>query len=329
MKKMNMNIKQKKVPFGQRLGRNKTEVLKSPYAIIAYLLALVLFPLIINRAYITHVAILVLYYVTLAISLDLQIGLIGIFNFGQIGFTAIGAYTVGILTLSVWQQWWGFWLSLIIGGTIAAVVGVLLCLSTSRIKGTYYCIVSLGFGEVVRYIALNWPSLTRGSLGLPGIPSPRIFSMQFTSPIYFYWLILIIALVVLLLAIRLKNSYLGRAWIAIREDELAAGFMGVDLVRYKAINIAISSFIAAIAGGFIASYINFINPASFTSNESLNLAIMVILGGAGSIWGSVVGAGILTIVPEILRPVANYRFLAFGLIMLLFMIFRPKGAISK
>lgn len=326
---MHIDLKQMKVPFRKRLGSKMPNALKTPYAIGIYVIILILLPLIIKQSYIIHVAILFLYYATLAVSLDLNLGLMGILNFGQIGFAAIGAYTVGIFTLSIWHEWWGFWLALIIGGIIASIVGVLVGLCAFRIRGIYFCIVSFGFGEIIRYIALNWTSLTRGPLGLPSIPSPKIFSMQFTSPTFFYWLILIIALVTLLLSLRMKNSYLGRAWIAIREDETAAEFMGINLVRYKIINLVISGFIAAIAGGFLAGYISFINPQSFISNESLNLAIMVIIGGAGTIFGPILGAAILIIIPEILRPVADYRMLVFGVVVLLFMIFRPKGVLGK
>jgi branched-chain amino acid transport system permease protein len=253
----------------------------------------------------------------------------GVLNFGQIGFTAIGAYTVAILTLTVWPQWWGFWLSLFIGGIIAAVVGAFVGLSTFRIRGDYFCIVSLGFGEIIRFIALNWTDVTRGPMGLAGIPPIRIFSTQFASPANLYWFILVIALITILLSTRMKNSYFGRAWIAIREDELAAEAMGVNLVAYKSINVAISAFIAAIAGGFFAVYLNFVGPQSFLSNESLNIMCMVILGGSGTIWGSAVGAVILTVLSEVLRPIGSYRMLFYGIIMVLIVIFRPKGVMGK
>ena len=304
-------------------------ILRSKYLKILALIILAVFPLFVDNPYYIHVANLMLYYIMVSVSLDLQAGLLGILSFGQIGFVAIGAYTVSILTLSVWHQWWGFWLALLIGGTLAGLIGLLVGLSTFRIRGDYFAIVSLGFGEVIRYIILNWTSVTRGPLGLSGVPTPKILSLSISTRGQFYWLILVLAVLTVLLALRMKKSYLGRAWIAIREDELAAESMGINLVYYKVINIAISGAIAGVAGGFFAVYFNYINPSSFVSNESLNILTMVILGGAGSIWGAVAGAGMLTILPEILRPIAQYRMIIFGVLMLLFMIFRPKGVLGK
>lgn len=301
----------------------------NPYARIVIILLLFAVPLVIGDPYYLNVINMVLFYVILAVALDLQMGLLGVMNFGLAGFVAIGAYTVGIMTLGVWQQWWGFWIALLIGGVLAGIVGVLVGLTTFRIRGDYFCIVSLGFGEVIRYVALNWAGLTRGPAGLTGIASPKIFSLAIATPGKSYWFVLILALITILLTLRMRNSYLGRAWIAMREDGLAAEAMGINLVRYNVLNLAFTAFIAAIAGGFLAGYMNFITPSDFVSNESLNILCMVILGGAGSIWGAVTGASILTLAPEIFRPIAQYRMLLYGLLMLLVMIFRPKGVLGK
>ncbi len=317
------------IRMGRRPSIHLPGYLKTPHAIALYLVALAIFPLVVQRSYIISVASLILYYAVLAVSLDLQLGLAGILNFGQIGFTAIGAYAVALLTLTVWPDWWGFWLSLLVGGVLAAILGVFVGMSTFRIKGDYFCIVSLGFGEIIRFIALNWLKVTRGPMGLPGIPPMRLFSHSLSSPANLYWFILLFAVLVILISLRMKNSYLGRAWIAIREDELAAESMGVNLVAYKCINVAISAFIAAVAGGFLAVYLNFIGPQSFGSGESMNLMCMVILGGSGTIWGAVAGAGILTVLPEVLRPIGNYRMLLYGIVMVLIVIFKPKGVLGK
>lgn len=318
----------REVDLATPLRRGKLAPL-NPYARIAVILLLFSVPLVIDNPYYLHVFNLMLFYIILAVSLDLQLGLLGVLNFGLAGFVAIGAYTVGILTLVVWPQWWGFWLALLIGGVLAGIVGAMVGFSTFRIRGDYFCIVSLGFGEVIRYILLNWVDVTRGPMGLPGIPAPKIFSLAIATRGQSYWFVLVLALITIVLALRMRNSYLGRAWIAIREDGLAAESMGINLVWYNVMNLAIAGVIAAVAGGFFAGYLNFINPQSFVSNESLNIVCMVILGGAGSIWGAVVGAGILTLIPEILRPIAQYRMLFYGVMMLLFMIFRPKGVLGK
>jgi branched-chain amino acid transport system permease protein len=305
-----------------RLKFSSPAFFHTSHAKIIGLLLLFAVPLVIRNPYVLHVFNLILYYIVLSVSLDLQVGMLGLLNFGQIGFTAIGAYTVAVLTLTVFHEWWGFWVAMLLGGGLAGLAGILVGLSTFKIRGDYFCIVSLGFGEVIRYIALNWVSVTHGPQGLTGIPAPKIFSWALSSRGDFYWFILVLALLTLLLTVRMKNSYLGRAWVAMREDELATEAMGVNLVKFKVMNITISAMIAGIAGGFFAGYLNYIAPTSFLSNESLNIMCMVILGGAGSIWGAVVGASILTLIPEILRPIADYR-------MLLFMIFRPKGVLGK
>ena len=305
------------------------DFLRTPWAIAVCVLLLIAVPFYVKNMYILHIMNFVLYYIVLAVSLDMQVGLLGLLNFGHIGFAAIGSYSVAILTTSVWRgEWWGFWAAFIIGGLLAGAVGLLVGLTTFRIRGDFFCIVTLGFGEITRFVALNWISLTNGPMGIPGILPPRIIDTTF-SRVHFYWLVLAMALFTIVLVYRLTNSYVGRAWIAMREDSLAAESMGVNLVYYKVLNIAISAGLAGLAGGFFAAYLNFISPLSFLSNESLNIMCMVILGGKSSIVGAVTGASILTVLPEILRPVAQYRLLFYGVVMLLFMIFRPKGVFGK
>lgn len=304
------------------------EFLKKPWVIGICILLLFLLPFIVNNTYVLHVINLVLYYIILSVSLDLQVGFLGLINFGQVGFAAIGSYTVGILTTRVIAGSAGFWIALVLGAVFAGIVGLLVGLTTYRIRGDFFCIVTLGFGEVMRYIALNWIPVTNGPMGISGVPSVSIMGSPFSKNQY-YWLVLVLALFTVILALRLKNSYIGRAWIAMREDSLAAESMGVNLVRYKVLNIGISAALAGLAGGFFAAYLNYVSPMTFTSNESLNVMCMVILGGKGSVFGAMVGASILTSMPEILRPVADYRLLLYGIIMLLFMIFRPKGVLGK
>ncbi len=303
--------------------------LLNPYTKIIVVILLFAVPLVIHNAFYLDAVNMVFYFIILAVALDLQMGFLGVYNFGIVGFVAIGAYTVGILTVGVWPQWWGFWVALLIGAVFAGIVGVLLGLSTFRIRGDYFCIVSLGFGEIIRYVLLNWVSLTGGPMGITGVPAPRIFSLALASRGQLYWFVLILVLIVLVLTVRMKNSYLGRAWVAIREDEVAAEASGINMVQYQAINMAMAAVIAAVAGGFFAGYLNYLNPESFVSNVSLNIVCMVILGGAGSIWGAVMGAGILTLIPEIVRPLAQYSSLLYGLLMFLVMIFRPKGVLGK
>lgn len=309
--------------------RAVSKALKGPYAKVIGLVLLVALPFLITDQYKMHVIDLVLYYVLLAVSLDIQAGFLGMLSLGQAGFIGIGAYTSALLLIYVFHGWWGFWLSMLAGGVAAGLAGLIVGLPTLRIRGDYLAMVTLGFGEIVRYILLNWIKLTHGPVGLTGVPSPRILSFTMESRGQFYWLILALTAITILLVLRLKHSYIGRAWIAIREDELAAQSTGVNITYYKVLAFVISGFMAGVAGAFLASYLNYIAPSNFLSMESLMILCMVVLGGAATVWGPALGAAILTVVPEVLRPIAEYRMLAFGLVMVLFMLFKPKGLLGK
>lgn len=290
------------------------------------LLATVLLPLVITDDYVLRILIMSGIFVMLTLSLNLVTGFTGQFCLGWAAFYGIGAYTSALLTMKAGLS---FWLAMPLGGLMAALFGLLLGLPTMRLKEIYLAITTLGFGEIIRLIMLNWTDLTRGSMGLPGIPAPSILSYEISSNQAYYYFILVLVLITVAAMRRLIDSRTGRALIAIREDELAAKSMGIDVTAYKMLAFAVGAFFAGLAGSFYAHYTSFIDPHTFSFTESIAILAMAVLGGLGSINGSILGAVILTIVPELLRGIAEYRLIVFGLIMMAVMLLRPQGIFGK
>jgi len=292
---------------------------------VAVILLAVLLPLISND-YVLRVLTIAGVFIILTLSLNLVTGYTGQFCLGWAAFYGIGAYTSALLAMKLS---FSFWLALPLGGLMAALFGILLGIPTLRLKDIYLAITTLGFGEIIRLILLNWTDLTRGSMGLPGIPSPRLFGYEFSSNLPYYYLILILVLITVFTMYRLIDSRIGRALIAIREDDLAAKTAGIDITAYKVMAFAVGAFFAGIAGSFYAHYSSFIDPHTFSFMESISILAMVVLGGMGSIPGSIIGALILSIIPELLRDLSEYRMIMYGLIMMAVMIIRPQGIMGK
>ena len=300
---------------------------KKPHSITAgILLVTVLLPLVITDDYVLRILIMSGIFVMLTLSLNLVTGFTGQFCLGWAAFYGIGAYTSALLTMKAGLS---FWLAMPLGGLMAALFGLLLGLPTMRLKEIYLAITTLGFGEIIRLIMLNWTDLTRGSMGLPGIPAPSILSYEISSNQAYYYFILVLVLITVAAMRRLIDSRTGRALIAIREDELAAKSMGIDVTAYKMLAFAVGAFFAGLAGSFYAHYTSFIDPHTFSFTESIAILAMAVLGGLGSINGSILGAVILTVVPELLRGIAEYRLIVFGLIMMAVMLLRPQGIFGK
>ncbi len=300
---------------------------KKPKVIAAgLLLVTALLPLVITDDYVLRILIMSGIFVILTLSLNLVTGFTGQFCLGWAAFYGIGAYTSALLTMKAGVS---FWLAMPLGGFVAALFGLLLGLPTMRLKEIYLAITTLGFGEIIRLIMLNWTDLTRGSMGLPGIPAPSILSYEISSNQAYYYLILALVLVTIIAIRRLIDSRTGRALIAIREDELAAKSMGIDVTAYKMLAFAVGAFFAGLAGSFYAHYTSFIDPHTFSFTESIAILAMAVLGGLGSINGSILGAVILTVIPELLRDIAEYRLIVFGLIMMAVMLLRPQGLFGK
>ena len=283
-------------------------------------------PLILSDDYLLRILIMSGIFIILSLSLNLVTGYTGQFCLGWAAFYGIGAYTSALLVMKLDFP---FWLSMPLGGLMSAVFGVVLGVPTLRLKDIYLAITTLGFGEIIRLIMLNWTDLTRGSMGLPGIPSPKLFSYEFSSNISYCYLIMVLVLITVFAIRRIIDSRIGRALIAIREDDLAAKTMGIDITGYKVLAFAVGAFFAGIAGAFYAHYSSFIDPHTFSFSESIIILAMVVLGGMGSIWGSILGAVVLTIAPEALRELSDYRMIIFGLIMMVVMLVRPQGIMGR
>lgn len=266
-------------------------------------------------------------YAILASALNITVGLTGVLVLGFIGFYAIGAYTTGILTAKF--ALCGFWVALPLSGLAAMLCGVLLGIPTLRLKGDYLAIVTLGFGEIVRIFLTNLDSLTGGPNGILGIRRPDLGLFRTDSAAAFYYFAFAFLVATVFIVSRIINSRYGRAWVAVRENEMAAAALGIDVFRKHLLSFSISAFFAGIAGSLFAVKQGFISPDSFTFYESVLVLCMVVLGGLGNIAGAVLGAFLLIVVPEFLREFALYRMLIFGAVMIAFMIFRPHGIMGS
>ncbi|MBI5188365.1 MAG: branched-chain amino acid ABC transporter permease, partial [Nitrospirae bacterium] len=291
-----------------------------------HLLVLLLFALpLITTEYFIDVAILAGIYIILALGLNVVVGFTGLLNLGFVAFYAIGAYTYALLNTKFGL---GFWSALPFSIGLTTVAGFLLAIPALRLRGDYLAIVTLGFGEIVRLILNNWDSVTRGPNGISGIAPPVIMSISFAKLSYYYYLVLLFAILAVFITRRVYSSRIGRAWVAIREDEIASSAMGINTTIYKLYAFAFGAFWAGLAGVIFAGKMQFVSPESFTFMESVLILSMVILGGLGSIPGVILGAIILVLLPEILREVQLYRMLALGSGLVLLMIFRPQGLLG-
>ena len=276
--------------------------------------------------YLIRVCVMVGIYYMLGMGLNILIGYTGLVSLGQCGFYAIGAYTAALLMLRLHMN---FFPSMLIGAILSAFCGLLLGLPTLRLSGSYLSIATLGFGEIVRTIIMNWDQVTNGTLGLKGIPRPKLFGLELTlANNGLYYLMLVLALLVTLGCYLIVHSKIGRAFISIKEDELAAGMMGIKTTHYKILSFVISAFITGLAGAFYAPVLGYIDHNSFVFDTSILIVSIVILGGSGTFRGMLLGALILIASPELLRPLMEWRFVVYGLILVIMMRFRPQGVLG-
>jgi branched-chain amino acid transport system permease protein len=269
-----------------------------------------------------------LIYVVISLGLNIVVGLAGLLDLGYVAFFAVGAYAYALLNV---HFHFGFWVCLPIGGALAFCFGILLGFPVLRLRGDYLAIVTLGFGEIIRLILENWNDFSFGPSGIANIPRPGFFGMEFTlrqNQIYIYYLMIALALFTIFVVRRLQDSRLGRAWMALREDEIACQAMGINKTRTKLSAFALGATWAGMGGVVFAAKTTFINPASFTIWESVIILCCVVLGGMGSIVGVVAGALVLKLLPEYFRAFSEYRMLIFGAVLVLMMVFRPTGLIS-
>ena len=264
-------------------------------------------------------------YAILTGSLNIINGYSGQFNIGHAGFFCVGAYAEALFAMKIGLS---FWLALPLAGILAALIGLLVSLPTLRLRGIYLAIVTLGASEIIRLLALNWEGLTGGPMGIKGIPSPMFFGLKISRSPQYYYIFLLLAALFYLVTDRVVKSRVGRAWVAIREDEAAAQSLGVETARYKAMNFMYGAFWAGVAGAAFAPYFKFISPDMFSLDEGFNILSMVIIGGQGTLVGPVVGAVIVNFLTEVLRPVSEYRMVIYALLIIGMMWVRPQGLVG-
>jgi len=270
-----------------------------------------------------------LMYVMLGLGLNIVVGLAGLLDLGYVAFYAVGAYCFALLNHHFGL---GFWVCLPLSALLAASFGILLGFPVLRLRGDYLAIVTLGFGEIIRLILENWNEFSFGPSGIAGISRPWFFGMKLSlqqANVYMYYIMIVLVLFTIFVVGRLRNSRIGRAWIALREDEIACQAMGIDKTRTKLTAFALGATWAGMVGCIFAAKTTFINPASFTFMESAIILSIVVLGGMGSIVGVILAALILILLPEYLRAFSQLRMIVFGASMVLMMVFRPQGIISR
>ena len=300
-----------------------------------------------SNRYVVDIATLVLTYVMLGWGLNIVVGLAGLLDLGYVAFYAVGAYSYALLAI---HFDFSFWLALPLAGILAAFAGILLGFPVLRLRGDYLAIVTLGFGEMIRIILLNWYSFTKGPDGLSGIPRPSFFGLPFKRRVpegtesfstffnleyssmhrivFLYYLILLLALATNFFTLRARKLPVGRAWEALREDEIACRSLGINPTSTKLTAFAIGAMFGGFAGSFFATRQGFISPESFTFVESAVILAIVVLGGMGSQIGVVIASIVLIGGTELFRELAEFRMLAFGALMVAIMVWRPRGLLA-
>ncbi|WP_306768047.1 high-affinity branched-chain amino acid ABC transporter permease LivM [Bradyrhizobium sp. MOS002] len=331
---------EKLVPPAVRSGMSFVGSYLAPALLIFTLLVPVIFY---DQRYILDLAILVLTYVMLGWGLNVVVGLAGLLDLGYVAFYAVGAYSYALLATNFG---WSFWICLPLAGVLAAFWGVLLGFPVLRLRGDYLAIVTLAFGEIIRLVIINWQDLTGGPNGVSSIPRPSFFGIPLDnsdnglaarlgieySPthriIFLFYLILALALLTNWVTIRLRRLPIGRAWEALREDEVACRALGINTTTTKLTAFATGAMFGGFAGAFFATRQGFISPESFTFQESALVLAIVVLGGMGSQLGVALAALAMIGGFELFRSLESYRMLVFGMAMVLIMIWRPRGLIG-
>lgn len=304
--------------------------MRKPALTAAGLAIAVILPVVLNEAFYQHILITSGINIILAVSLGIIVGYLGELSLGHGAFYGIGAYTSALLTLKLGIPFpAAFLLAILFSGLMGYLIGI----PALRFSGHYFAIATLGFQGIVILLIINLVDLTRGPMGLPGIPGPGEltiggFTISFQDKIPYFYLTLFVVVVVLYLTRNLMRFRYGRAFIATREDPMLAASIGVEPIRYRMLAFTISTAMAGAAGSLYAHYALFISPDSFHLPESIYLATMVIVGGRGTIAGPVIGALVLTAAPEVLRSAGSFQFVLYGLILMIVVVFFPKGIIG-
>ncbi len=288
-------------------------------------LVLVLAGLVAYRSsYFNQVAIITMIFVILSASMNLITGSAGLLSLGHAAFFGVGAYAAALLS----TQWgWSFWLTIPVAGLITALVGALVAIPTMRLTSIYFAVATLGIGEMIYVTLLNWVGFTRGPMGIRSIPPVELLGLKGTvASMTFVALLMLLSLWVMH---RIAHSYYGNSLRAMREDDACADAMGIDVARLKLESFGVACFFAGVAGALFAHTTGYISPDSFRFGESILILSMVVVGGLGSIYGSVIGAVLLSVLPEMLRDLGSYRMIVVGVVLFLSILFLPKGLVGE
>ncbi len=292
------------------------------WLLLALFVVVAIIPLVYDDVYYKNIMVKILMYVIIASSLNMINGYSGQFNLGQAGFLCIGAYTASLLAT---RLGWNFLVTMPLAGIVTMIFGYLVSKPTLRLSGIYLSIVTLGFSEIVRLVVYNWTDFTGGPLGVKGIPAPEFFGISFKETDAFYYLVLVLVVITLFVMHRVLNSRVGRAWMSIREDQLAASSLGVELRKYKSQNFMFGAFFAGIGGCLFAYFYRYIDANMFLLDEGFNVISMVVIGGQGTLVGPVLGAVIVNTLTEALRSLDQFRMVIYAALIIFMMWWRPQG----
>lgn len=322
-----MNTRKEGLKVGSAWGKFKENIYdrmenkKFRNGILTVLAAIVLILPMVTSIYVVEVGTYAFFYMILCLGLNITTGYCGLLNFGNAAFMAVGAYTTGILCVTLGLN---FWVTIPVAILMTILAAVIIGGPTLKLRSDYLAIVTLGFGEITRIMARNL-EITGGASGLVGIPRPEIFGFRLFQGQHFYYMFFILVVLSIFVSVRLHRSRFGRALEFIREDEDAAEAMGINTVHYKLYAYLVGAVFAGVAGSFFAVKMTAIAPESFLFTQSANVVLATVLGGLGKIPGAVLGALFLVVFPEIFRGIGEMRMLLFGIFLILVMIFRPQG----
>ncbi len=286
---------------------------------------LLIVPLLTTSTYYMHIINLAGISIVAVMGLNLLVGYAGQLSLGHAAICSIGAYSSALLTVRVGLS---FWLAFPLSGVVSLIFGLILGLPTLRLKAHYLAVATIGFAEILRTVLVNWQSLTGGPNGIPNLPAPSIGGLALSNGFRYYYLILAVVVITAYVSVRLRNSKVGRALLAIKDDELAAKAMGVDTHYYKVLAFALSAFFGGLSGALYAHLVAFIDPQYAAFLESVKYLCMLFIGGSGSVIGSALGAVLLTWLPEWLRVLKQYYMAVYGIGVIFLMIFMPEGIVG-
>jgi branched-chain amino acid transport system permease protein len=289
-------------------------------------IALLTVPIWVPNPYHLHIVIMAGIFAILALSLNLLLGYTGQLSLGHAAFFGIGAYASALLTL---RLDWTFWMALPSAGILAGGAGWGIGRLALKLRGAYFVLVTISFAGVISLVSVNWMELTNGPLGLPGVPAPALGAWSFQTKRAYYYLVLAATVLAYVVCHRLVHSRIGRAFLALRENEPLAESVGIDGVRYLVLAVVVSATLAGVAGSLYAHYTRFVSPEVFLFSYTVTMVIMVVAGGKGTLAGPVVGAVVFTILPEALREIMawQWQMLTYGVLLVLLIFFLPRGIV--